>query len=330
MRVIRHHEDLPEELRGAVAAIGNFDGIHRGHHAVIGKAGSLAAEVEAPHAVITFEPHPRAYFLPKTPPFRLTPFRTKTTLIEALGVDLLIVLTFDAALAGMSAKAFATEVLGQGLGLRHVVVGDDFAFGAKRGGDVKLLRELGRGLGFGVSALGQVAGQGDEAYSSTRVREYLAAGNPTRAALQLGRYYEIEGRVQGGDKRGRDLGYPTANIALGDILLPAFGVYAIRAGIERGGGVQWHDGVANLGIRPMFESPEPLLEAHLFDFQGDLYGDHLRVALVDYLRPELSFDGLAALKDQMDEDARRARVILTHEEWESSWPSSPFGADGGG
>jgi riboflavin kinase/FMN adenylyltransferase len=328
MHVFRHYQDLPEEARGAVAAVGNFDGIHRGHQAVIGKAGRLARELEAPHAVLTFEPHPRSFFNSKGPPFRLTPFRIKARLIEALGVELLYVLSFDEALASMSAEAFANEVLAgspeAGLGLRHVVVGADFAFGKGRKGDIPLLKQLGRGLGFGVSSVTKVAAPGGEAYSSTRVREYLQAGNPTRAALFLGRYYEIEGRVQHGDKRGRELGFPTANIPLGEIAYPTFGIYAVRAGIDRGARTEWHDGVANLGIRPMFETKEPLLEVNLFDFDQDLYGQHMRVALVDYLRPELSFAGLGELKVQMADDAHRARVILALEEWDASWPASPF------
>ena len=326
MLVFRHYDDLPEEARGAVVAIGNFDGIHRGHQAVIGKAGRLARELEAPLGVLTFEPHPRTFFQPDLPPFRLTPFRIKARLIEALGVDVLTVLTFDETLAAMSAEAFIEEVLGAGLGVRHIIVGEDFRFGAKRRGDIALLKSIGRQHGFGVSSIAKVAAAGGEAFSSTRVRDYLTAGDATRAARLLGRYFEIEGRVQDGDKRGRELGYPTANIALSAILLPAFGIYAIRAGIDRGAETQWHDGVANLGIRPMFESKTPLMEAHLFDFSGDLYGEHLRVALVDYLRPELKFDSIAALKTQMDEDARRARVILAYEEWDASWPASPCSA----
>ncbi len=324
MLVFRHYQDLPEEARGAVVAIGNFDGIHRGHQAVIGKAGRLARELEAPHAVLSFEPHPRSFFNSKGPPFRLTPFRIKARLIEALGVELLYVLTFDKSLAAMSAKGFVEQVLAKGLGARHLVVGADFHFGKGRQGDVGTLKQQGRGFGFSVSSVTKVAVPGGEAFSSTRVREYLAAVNPTRAALFLGRYYEIEGRIQHGDKRGRELGYPTANIPLGEIAEPGFGVYAVRAGIDRGAETEWHDGVANLGIRPMFESAEPLLEAHLFDFDQDIYGQHMRVALVDYLRPEMSFEGLEALISQMDEDAKRARVILALEEWDASWPASPF------
>ena len=324
MLVFRHHSDLPAEARGTVLAIGNFDGIHRGHQAVITKAGRLAAELEASHGVLTFEPHPRQFFRPEIEPFRLTPFRIKARLIEALGVDTLFVLSFDRKLASLSAERFVREVLVGGMGVRHVVVGDDFAFGADRQGHTAMLERMGRNLGFGLSVVQRVGGPAAEIYSSTRVREYLKAGNPTRAARVLGRYFEIEGRVQAGDQRGRDLGYPTANVELGEITRPAFGVYAVRAGIERGAETEWHDGAANLGIRPMFKSEAPLLEVHLFDFDQDLYGDHVRVALVDYLRPEMAFSDVQALKSQMVEDVRRARVILALEEWDSNWPTSPF------
>ncbi len=324
MRVLRHSENPPPELRGAVVAIGNFDGIHRGHQAVMTRAGRLAKELEAPLGVITFEPHPRRFFRPEDPAFRLTPFRLKARLIEALGVELLVVLRFDAAFARVSAEDFVRDVLIEGLGVRHVVVGDNFRFGHRRQGDVALLETLGRSGGFGVTAMSRVVGAGDQPFSSSLVRDYLKAGNPTRAGLLLGRYWEIVGRVVRGDRRGRDLGYPTANLQLGPILQPAFGVYAVRAGIDQGAETTWYGGAANLGIRPMFETRKPLLETYLFDFDGDLYGRQLRVALVDYLRPEARFDNLEALQAQMAEDCRRARASLAYEQWDASWPASPF------
>lgn len=335
MRVFRHHSRIDDRARGAVVAIGNFDGIHRGHQGVIAKAARLAAEFDCPLAVMTFEPHPRTFFSRVAEPIRLTPFRLKIRLIESLGVDSLFVPRFDAALAAMSAEDFVLETLvgkpsddgggtGSGLGARHVVVGDNFRFGNKRKGDIETLERLGRSNGFGVTCVGRIVGPGSEPYSSTHVRAYLKAGNPTRAALLLGRYWEIAGRVRHGDKRGRDLGYPTANLRLGDMLRPAFGVYAVRAGLDEGGGIAWHAGAANIGIRPMYETAEPLLEVHLFDFSQDLYGRHLRVALVDHLRPEMAFDGVEALKTQMEEDCRRARASLAYETWDASWPASPF------
>ncbi len=325
MAIFRHTVDLPSEVRGAVVAIGNFDGVHRGHQAIIEKAGRLAMEFETTQAVLTFEPHPRRFFQPDAPPFQLTSFRLKVRLIEALGVDNLFALPFNEALASLSARDFGRQVLAEGLGARHVVVGDNFAFGHKRQGDTALLQALGREHGFGVYVVRRVAAPLGEPYSSTGIRDYLKAGNPTRAARLLGRYWEIEGRVQQGGRRGRELGFPTANIELGDILEPAYGVYAVRAGLDRAGGTTWHAGVASLGVRPtVVEDGEPLLEVHLFDFDEDLYGQHLRVALVDFLRPEWKFDGLEAMKEQMAEDARRARVILDWEEWDPSWPAAPF------
>jgi riboflavin kinase/FMN adenylyltransferase len=324
MRVLRHVASVPGELRGAVVAIGNFDGIHRGHQELIGKAQRLAAELGAPSAVLTFEPHPRTFFDPGLPPIRLTTFRVKLRLVEALGIDVMVVLAFNQRLARLAAEEFVHYVLVEGLGVRHVVVGDSFRFGRKRLGDVALLEKLGRGSGFGVTAINRIAGPGAEAYSSSMVREYLRTGNPTRAALLLGRYWEIEGRVRHGAKRGRALGYPTANIDLGELLRAAYGVYAVRATLDRRDATHWIAGVANLGIRPMFETAEPLLEVHLFDFDGDLYGRHMRVALIDYLRPEMRFESLDALKRQMAEDSRRARVTLAWEEWDAAWPASPF------
>jgi riboflavin kinase/FMN adenylyltransferase len=329
MAIYRHTTDLPDEALGAVVAIGNFDGVHRGHQAVIDRAGSQARACETSLGVLTFEPHPRRFFRPDSAPFQLTSFRLKLRLLEALGIDNVFVLPFNQAFSELSAEDFVRRILVEDLRARHVLVGDNFFFGHKRGGDTALLERLGRNHDFGVTILRQVEGTTGEAYSSTGIRDYLTAGNPTRAALLLGRYWEIEGRVQSGAKLGRKLGFPTANIALGEVLEPAFGVYAVRAGVDRGGQTVWHPGVANLGIRPMVEGPaldsrEPLLEVHLFDFDEDLYGQHMRVALVDYLRPEMTFDDMAGMQVQMTEDSRRARVILDWEDWDPAWPASPF------
>ncbi len=329
MAIYRHTTDLPDAALGAVVAIGNFDGVHRGHQAVIDKSGRLAREFETSLGVLTFEPHPRRFFRPDSPPFQLTSFRLKLRLLEALGVANVFVLPFNQALSELSAEDFVRQILVEDLRPRHVLVGANFFFGHKRGGDTALLERLGRSHGFGVTIMRQVAGTTGEAYSSTGIRSYLTAGNPTRAALLLGRYWEIEGRVQTGAKLGRKLGFPTANIALGGVLEPAYGVYAVRAGVDRGGQTVWHPGVANLGVRPMVEGPapdsrEPLLEVHLFDFDEDLYGQHMRVALVEYLRPEMTFDDMAAMRVQMVEDSRRARVILDWEDWDPAWPASPF------
>lgn len=322
MQIFRHWQNVPERYRGAVVAIGNFDGIHRGHQEIIGKAARLAQELGVIHAVLTFEPHPHSVFKPDIDPFRLTPFRLKAQLIETLGVEVLMVLEFNREFAAQPAKSFVDNILVAGLGARHVVIGDNFRFGKGRGGDIAFLEETGRASGFGVTAVPLMTGESDEAYSSTLVRSYLRRGNPTRAALLLGRYWEIEGRVEGGEKRGRTIGVPTANVPLVDTLHPAYGVYAVRAGIEEAGEVRWFDGVANLGLRPTVAGDTPRLEVHLFDFDKDIYGRHLRVALVDFIRPEQKFDGLEALKQQIAADIARAKRVLKVEAWENAWPAS--------
>ncbi|HZB93660.1 MAG TPA: bifunctional riboflavin kinase/FAD synthetase [Stellaceae bacterium] len=309
MRIFRHDRVAAGD-RGAVVAIGNFDGVHLGHQRVIGEAGAIAGRLGAPHAVLTFEPHPRRVFRPQDPPFRLTPFRPKARRIEALGVDLLFTLHFDLDFARRSAEEFIAGVLVQGLGARHVVVGYDFVFGHGRRGNPALLAERGAAAGFGVTLIDPVAAAGGAAYSSTRIREHLVAGEPRAAAALLGCFWEIDGRVERGDQRGRTIGFPTANLFLEDYLRPAGGVYAVRAAVEEGGTPHWHDAVANFGTRPTFGGTDLRLEVHLFDYDGDLYGRHLRIALIDHLRPERKFPGLDALKAQIAEDAKQARQIL--------------------
>jgi riboflavin kinase / FMN adenylyltransferase len=310
MRLFRHHTEIPVEARGAVVALGNFDGVHLGHQKVIAEAARLADELGASCGVLTFEPHPREYFQPDRPAFRLTPFRIKLRQLEAMGVDYLYLLAFDRAMAGRSPESFIVEVLGQGIEPAHVVVGYDFVFGQNRSGNAALLGDLGRAAGFGVTSVPAAADGAGVVYSSTKVRERLGAGDPRGAALLLGRPWEIEGRVESGDKRGRLLGFPTANVALGGYLQPALGVYAVKAGIDEGQGTRWLDGVANLGNRPTVGGTRVQLEANLFDFAGDLYGRHLRVALIDFIRPERKFDGLEALKAQIAADSAEARLRL--------------------
>ena len=312
MRIFRHDTVAAAE-RGAVVAIGNFDGVHLGHQAVIGEAGRIARAGALPHAVLTFEPHPRRVFRPDDPPFRLTPFRAKSRHLEALGVDLLFTLHFDPAFSRRSAADFIEAVLVRNLGVRHAVVGYDFVFGHRRGGTPALLQARGAELGFGVTVVGPIAARAGAVYSSTRIRQLLGTGKPREAAALLGRFWEIEGRVERGDARGRLIGFPTANLMLGDYLRPAAGVYAVRVGIEQDGRTQWHDGVANLGQRPTFGGSDLRLEAHLFDFDGDLYGRHLRVALIEHLRPERKFPGIDALKAQIAADAAQARTLLQAE-----------------
>lgn len=307
MRIFRHYTDLPPEVRGAAVAVGNFDGLHLGHRAVIGEAGIIARAAGLPWAVLTFEPHPRSVFAPDTEPFRLTPMRTKARLVEEMGVDCMIVLRFDREFSERSAVSFVHDVLLDGLGAAHVVSGYDFVFGHRRQGNCELLLRLGQEHGFGFIAHHAVEDDKGEVYSSTRVREFLKGADPVAAAKILDRDFEIEGRVVAGDGRGHSLGYPTANVLLGDYLRPASGIYAVRAGFDDG---TWHDGAASLGTRPTFGGDELVLEVHLFDFHGDLYGRHLRVSMVEYLRQEETFEGIGPLKVKIAEDCERARLIL--------------------
>jgi riboflavin kinase/FMN adenylyltransferase len=310
MLIFRHFTGVPEAGRGAAIALGNFDGVHRGHQAVIGTARERARQMGGKLAVLSFEPHPRSYFQPDSPPFRLTPFRIKVRHLDAFGVDILYVLRFDRKMADLSAEDFVRDILVDGLGAAHVVIGYDFKFGANRKGDSAFLTRQGEINEFGVSIVEPARDVVDEVYSSSLIRDYLRNGQPQRAAALFGHLWEIEGRVLHGDERGRTIGFPTANVDLGEYMRPAFGVYAVRAGVPQDGRIVWFDGVANLGLRPTVGGERLLLEAHLFDFSGDLYGLHLRVALVDFLRPERKFAGLDALKAQIADDARQARQLL--------------------
>ena len=310
MRIYRHYDALPADARGAAVAIGNFDGVHPGHQTVIHEAGLIAGDMCRPWAVLTFEPHPRAFFTPDSEPFRLTPFRSKAQRIAELGADLLIVQRFDKAFSSLPAEDFVNTVLVDGLGAGHVVSGYDFVFGHKRGGNCELLLAMGAKKGFGFTAVNAQTDSSGEAYSSTRVRERLGDADPRGAAAILGRDFEIEGRVARGEARGKSIGFPTANIPLGAYLRPALGVYAVRAAIEQENGEIWLDGVANIGVRPTFGSDGVVLEVFLFDFDDDLYGKRLRVRLVDFLRPEKKFDGVDDLKAQIARDSAKAQKIL--------------------
>ncbi len=310
MRIYRHYDALPADARGAAVAIGNFDGVHPGHQTVIHEAGLIAGDMCRPWAVLTFEPHPRAFFTPGFEPFRLTPFRSKARRIAELGADLLIVQRFDKAFSSLPAEDFVNTVLVDGLGAGHVVSGYDFVFGHKRGGNCELLLAMGAKKGFGFTAVNAQTDSSGEAYSSTRVRERLGDADPRGAAAILGRDFEIEGRVARGEARGKSIGFPTANIPLGAYLRPALGVYAVRAAIEQENGEIWLDGVANIGVRPTFGSDGVVLEVFLFDFDDDLYGKRLRVRLVDFLRPEKKFDGVDDLKAQIAQDSAKAQKIL--------------------
>ena len=313
LRIIRHPGPAAGQPRGAVLAMGNFAGLHRGHAPLIGEARDRARAAGVPAGVLTFEPHPRAVFMPEGEPFRLTPFRVKEREIARLDIDLLFVQHFDMGFAKKSAESFIEEVMVGAIGLSHIVVGHDCTFGNRRRGSPELLKEAGARHGFGVTVIEPVRGEDGPVYSSTHIRELLKGGKPHEAARQLGRFWEIDGRVAVGDRRGRTIGFPTANLGLGDYLRPAFGVYAVRVcgdGPDDPLGGRTVDGVANIGLRPTVGTPEPRLEAHLFDTDADLYGRHLRVSLVEFIRPEQKFPGLDALKAQIAEDAQKARGIL--------------------
>ncbi|MBA3878731.1 MAG: bifunctional riboflavin kinase/FMN adenylyltransferase [Sphingobium sp.] len=298
--------EVPAALRGGIVALGNFDGFHLGHQAVVGRARERARAEGRPLLVATFDPHPVRFFKPDAAPFRLTTLDQRARLFAEAGADGMVVFGFDAALAGLTAEEFVAQRLVAGLGVAGVVTGDDFTFGKARGGNVAVLAALGERHGFSVDTVRAVAA-GGEAVSSSRIRDLLKGGDPVGAAKLLTRPFAIEGVVQHGDKLGRTIGYPTANVALGNYLRPAYGIYAVRVQLDDGRVV---DGAANLGIRPSFDPPKELLEAYLFDFAEDLYGRMIEVALIAYLRPEAKFDGLEALVAQMDADCRAARVVL--------------------
>ncbi len=315
MTIFHSSSSVPKEARGAVVAIGNFDGVHLGHQAVLAQARAIARRLDAPLAVLTFEPHPRSVFQPKLPPFRLTPLPAKVEALKSVGVDHVFVLDFTPEFSRRSAEDFMTSVLQSDLGARHIVVGWDFCFGHKRSGNAKLLSERGADLGFGVTVT-EVVKTGDaEIYSSSRIRECLQAGDLSAAAALLGRPWEVDGMVLHGDKRGRTIGFPTANISMEAYMHPSLGVYAVRAGMKEGSdGVgdvyRWVDGIANLGMRPTVDGTRVQLEVHLFDFDEDLYGRFLRVQLIEFLRGEKKFDGLDSLKAQITSDCAQVRRIL--------------------
>ena len=309
MRTLRLWKGLKGDDRGAAVAIGNFDGVHLGHRHVIDIARRRAAEMGAPLGIVTFEPHPREFFAPAAPPFRLMNAETRAHRFEKLGVDLLYELPFDAILSALPAEAFAREVLAEGLGVRHVVVGADFRFGKGRSGDVAALKAFGAEMGFGVSVADLLHLEGLE-ISSTAIRTALSEGRPRDAARMLGHWHRIDGEVLGGDRRGRDLGYPTANMSIMRLHPPRFGIYAVKAEVLTGPHRGCYDGAASVGVRPTFGQNDPNLETYLMDFSGDLYGEHLSVAFIEYLREEKKFDNLDDLVKQMDADCARAREVL--------------------
>jgi riboflavin kinase / FMN adenylyltransferase len=305
MQVHDHWQGIDASARGTSCALGNFDGVHLGHRAVIDMARS-----HGPLGIITFEPHPRQVFAPDSAPFRLMNAEARANRLAKLGVEHLFQLPFDKQLATLGPEAFVRDILADGLGIRHVVIGADFCFGKGRAGTAADLQALGQKHGFETTIAPLVANDGT-AISSTAIRTALTDGRPRDAAAMLGHWHRIEGEVIHGEKRGRELGYPTANMSVAGLHLPRHGVYAVKVDVLTGPNKGSFNGAASLGVRPMFGVNQPNLETFLFDFKGDLYGQHLSIAFVEYLRPELKFDGLPALIAQMEADCQQARQILT-------------------
>lgn len=302
MRVHAPFSAIPDDARGTAIALGNFDGVHLGHQAVLSDARAHGARL----GVATFRPHPRRFFQPDAPPFRLQSAGQRARALKALGVDEVFEIGFDAALARSTDEEFAQAVLHDALGARHVSVGADFHFGRKRMGDVETLKSFGRKLGFGVGVVAPV-GEAGARYSSTAIRTAIAAGDMETAAAQLSRPWAIEGEVQRGFQRGRGFGFATANVALCDYQRPRLGIYAVRVRL----GEEWRDGVASVGVNPTVGAlPDPVLEAHLFDFDAELYGQTIEVALIAFLRDEAHFADVDVLKAQMAKDLEAAKAAL--------------------
>ena len=303
---LTHDQPLPEALRGSIVALGNFDGFHLGHQAVVNRAIALGFHERRSVIVATFDPHPVRFFKPDVPPFRLTSLDQRERLFAHAGADAMLVFRFDAELASMDADAFVAEILARRLGVAGVVTGDDFSFGKGRTGDVDLLRKLGEQHGVRAEAVAQVMIDG-ERVSSGRIREALAAGDPGTATHLLTRPFAVEAVVERGDGRGHALGYPTANVSLGRYQRPAYGIYAVRIRLDDN---SEHSGVASFGVRPTFEEGEEYLETFIFDWEGDLYDRTIEIGLIAYLRPEAKFDSVEALVEQMRKDEAEARRLL--------------------
>jgi len=308
MDILRHRGEVPSRLRGGIIAIGNFDGVHRGHGSILAAARRRARAEARPFGILTFEPHPRSVFRPDLVPFRLTPLRIKLELLATFAADFVLVQAFDRLYAATSAESFAAETLGKALAASHVVIGRDYAFGRDREGDSQTLARLGETWGFAVTELPPVSAPDGSVYSSTAAREALRAGDCARAAAILGRPWAVEGRVEHGQRRGRTIGFPTANVRLGDTLHPRPGVYAVRARTGDGPSLP---GIANFGKRPTFDGTGTVLEVHLFDTAENLYDRHLHVEFEAFLRDERKFDGIEALRRQIESDAQTARRRLS-------------------
>ena len=313
MRIHRHLYDIPNSDKFGAVAIGNFDGVHIGHKTVIGKAGQYAKSNNLPWTVLTFEPHPRQFFSTTSKNFRLTPLRSKAQLIEDLGVDLMIILKFDTALCHCDAETFINNVLVNGVAAQHVVAGYDFHFGHKRQGDCNLLRSLGKKLGYKFTEVHAALDDDGGIYASTRVRQKLENGDPFGAKTILGHPFSISGVVMRGEKLGRKLGYPTANIALGSYIRPKFGIYAVKAYYEKKRYSSTLTGVANIGTRPTVCGKTELLEVFFFDFNADLYGQRLKVELLHFIRPEKNFPDLKSMVLQMAKDCEIGQAFFKNE-----------------
>ncbi len=304
MRVFKDLQSIAEDAKDAIVIIGNFDGVHKGHQALIHQGAMLAIEQGKKLAVLTFEPHPRKLFRPDEPPTRITPLSLKEICLKANGVDILYALEFDWDFASQSPEMFIAEILQQGLGAAHIVIGDDFHFGQMRKGTPDLIKEM----GVPTTIVEKIATDKGEIYSSSLIRAALRQGDIKTANEMLGWQWEIRGEVIKGDQRGRELGYPTANVPLGETVHPAYGVYATLTRIE--GEEKWHMSATNIGIRPMFEIPTAQVETFIFDFDRDIYGKTLHIRPVQRLRSEAKFDSLDALIRQMAEDCDKARDVL--------------------
>ncbi|PCI46838.1 MAG: riboflavin biosynthesis protein RibF [Alphaproteobacteria bacterium] len=309
MKIFRYYDNLPDEAKGSVIVLGNFDGFHKGHQTVIGRAGKLAWEMNTTLSVLVLEPHPRSYFNPGQDDFRLTSFRTKTHLLEDFGVDTLFVLPFDKKLSHRTAQDFVAGILRDSLEALHVFVGYDYRFGAGRGGSASVLRQMGHMEQFGVTIVERIM-EGDHIYSSTNIRDSLRAGDVRRSADRLGHWWHVEGHVLHGDKRGRTINFPTANLSIEGYIKPKLGVYAVRVMIGSGPAKGLWNGVANVGRRPTFAKDDLVLEAHIFNFDFDIYEQPILVEFVDFIREERKFDGLESLKEQIGKDSITAQKIL--------------------
>ncbi len=305
MIVVEGTHDVPAAARGGVYAIGNFDGVHRGHQVLLSEAVKEAKVQDAPAGAMIFEPHPIAFFTPDVPHFRLTPLAAKLELLEQSGLDVTVVMPFDAELANLSAQDFIQKILVEGLGAKHVVIGYDFHFGKKRSGSPEILVEAGQRLGFGVSVISPQS-NGDMVFSSSQIRKNLAAGHVAAAANLLGHWWSMSGPVVGGAKRGSGLGFPTANIELAPGVELLHGIYAVRVRVDD----QQFDAAAYLGTRPTFDDGAPVLEVFLFDFDGDLYGRTITVQFIDFIRGDQAFADGAQLVAQMTKDCEAAKSIL--------------------